>query len=136
MSEELSMAIVELRRDEAEQMVRSRVERGEDPIQILAECREGMTIVGQRFQDGDYFLSELMLSAEIFKKAVSILDPHLAKSRPSKSRGKVVLATMQGDIHDLGKNILATLLSANGFEVHDLGVDVVPTLLVEPRICW
>jgi len=131
MSEELAMAIVELKRDEALDAVKSRAGKGEDPLQILEECRQGMTIVGQRFQKGDYFLAELMLSAEIFKEAVAILEPYLAKARPSKPLGKVLLATLKGDIHDLGKNIVATLLRARGFEVYDLGVDVAPALVVE-----
>ncbi|GAG02623.1 unnamed protein product, partial [marine sediment metagenome] len=131
MSEELSMALVELKRDEAVEIVRSKIDGGEDPLQILEECRWGMTIVGDRFQKGEYFLAELMLSAEIFKGAVAILEPYLGKVRPPKPLGKVVLATMRGDIHDLGKNILATLLKSQGFEVHDLGVDVAPSLVVD-----
>jgi len=107
MSEELSMALVELKRDEVVEAVKSRAEKGE------------------------YFLAELLLSAEIFKGAVAILEPYLAKAHPPKPLGKVVLATLRGDIHDLGKNIVATLLQARGFEVHDLGVDVPPSLVVE-----
>lgn len=125
------MLIVELKRDEAAEAVRTRLEKGEDPIQVLEECRKGMTIVGDRFQAGEYFLAELLLSAEIFKRAVAILDPHLAQARSSKPLGKVVLATLKGDIHDLGKNIVATLLRAHAFEVHDLGVDVAPALVIE-----
>jgi len=131
MSEGLSKALVELERDEVIKVVKGRVEEGEDPVGILEQCRQGMTIVGERFQKGDYFLAELMLSAEIFKEAVAILEPYLAKARPSKPLGKVLLATLKGDIHDLGKNIVATLLRARGFEVCDLGVDVAPALVVE-----
>jgi len=131
MSEGLSKALVELERDEVIKAVKGRVEKDEDPVGILEQCRQGMTIVGQRFQKGDYFLAELMLSAEIFKEAVAILKPYLAKARPSKPLGKVLLATLKGDIHDLGKNIVATLLRARGFEVYDLGVDVAPALVVE-----
>ena len=131
MSEGLSTALVELKRDEAVEMVRSKIDGGEDPLQILEECRRGMTIVGDRFQKGEYFLAELILSAEIFKGAVAILEPYLASASKSEPLGKVVLATMKGDIHDLGKNILATLLKSQGFEVHDLGVDVAPSLVVD-----
>jgi len=130
MPEEVSNLIADLQRDRAFEVVKTRLEAGDDPIQLLDECRGGMTIVGDRFQNGDYFLAELMLSAEIFKTAVSTLRPYLAKAQPSKPRGKVTLATMQGDIHDLGKNILATLLEASGFEVQDLGVDVPPEIIV------
>ncbi len=130
MSEELAMAIVELNRDEAEEAVKSRAEKGENPIQILEECRQGMIIVGKRFQSGDYYLAELMLAAEILNGVTAILEPYMANVRPSESLGKIVLATPKGDIHDLGKNIFAILLKAHGFEVHDLGVDVDPSLIV------
>ncbi len=131
MSEELAMAIVELKRDEVLDAVKSRAGKGEDPLQILEECRQGMIIVGERFQKGDYYLAELMLSAEILKGVTAILDPYLAKSRPPEPVGKMVLATLKGDIHDLGKNLFASLLKSRGFEVHDLGVDVAPALVVE-----
>lgn len=131
MPEGLDTALVELKREEVAATVKRRAENGEDPIQILDECRRGMTTVGDLFQKGEYFLAELMLSAEIFKGAVAILEPYLAKARPPQPLGKVVLATLQGDIHDLGKNILATLLKSQGFEVYDLGVDVTPNLVVD-----
>lgn len=131
MSEELAMAIVELEMDKALNLVKSRSEKGESPLQILEECRQGMTFVGERFQKGEYFLAELILSAEIFKEAVGILDPYLTATDPQESRGKVIVATLAGDIHDLGKNLFAALVKARGFEVHDLGVDVAPALVVE-----
>lgn len=131
MSENLAMAIVELERDEALDMVKRRCEKGENPLHLLDECRQGMIIVGERFQEGEYFLSELMMSAELFKGVVGILDPYLVNTRPPKPRGKVVVATLRGDIHDLGKNLFAALCKAQGFEVYDLGVDVAPALVVE-----
>jgi len=90
-----------------------------------------MTVVGDLFQKGDYYLAELILSGEIFKESMSVLQPYLAKARPSRPVGKVTLATLRGDIHDLGKNILGTLLRAHGFEVQDLGVDVPPVRVLE-----
>ena len=131
MSEELSAAMVDLERDNVLSAVHNRAEAGEDPVQILDDCRRGMTIVGERFQAGDYFLAELMLSAEIFKGAVSILEPYLSQARPAKPLGTVVLATLKGDIHDLGKNIFSTLLKAQGFDVHDVGVDVNPAVVID-----
>ncbi len=130
MGEDLSTALVELKRDEVIEMVAHRVESGEDPLAVLDACRTGMRLVGERFQEGEYFLAELLLSAEIFKGAVAILEPHLAKQGDQEPRGTVVLATMRGDIHDLGKNILGVLLRAHAFDVHDLGVDVEPERLV------
>jgi methylmalonyl-CoA mutase cobalamin-binding domain/chain len=131
MAEELIAALVDFRKEEVIEAVKSRAERGENPVQILAECRRGMTIVGERFQKGEYFLAELMLSGEIFKGAMAILEPYLAKANPSKPLGKVVLATLQGDIHDLGKDIVAIMLKAQGFEVHNLGVDVSPNIVID-----
>jgi methanogenic corrinoid protein MtbC1 len=130
MARELCTAIVALARDEVAETVGRRLERGDAPLEILAECREGMAIVGERFQAGDYYLSELLLSAEIFKAAVARIEPHLPTARAEQPAGSVVLATMRGDIHDLGKNILATLLRAHAFEVHDLGVNVEPAALL------
>jgi methanogenic corrinoid protein MtbC1 len=129
MPQELSAALVGLQRDKVVGLVESRIAAGEEPLAILEECRQGMSLVGERFQAGEYYLAELLLSAEIFKTAAALLAPHLTHA--SEPAGTVVLATMQGDIHDLGKNIFATLLRAHAFEVHDLGVNVAPLLLVE-----
>jgi methylmalonyl-CoA mutase cobalamin-binding domain/chain len=131
MSMDLGMAIVELKRDEASAEVQRRVQAGEDALAVLSECRRGMALVGERYQSGEYFLSELLLSAEIFKEAVRILEPYLAGGGTGQPVAKVVLASLSGDIHDLGKNILATLLRAHSFEVHDLGVNVSPAVLVK-----
>lgn len=131
MSRDLAAALIELKRDEVLEEVNTRVSSGADPLAVLDELRRGMTAVGERFQEGTYFLSELMLSADLFEKSVNILNPYLEKSRPAEALGSVLLATPQGDVHDLGKNILATLLRAQGFEVHDLGVDVPPTVIFE-----
>ena len=131
MGKQLVDHIVALSCDDALAVAASQLEEGTDPLALLAECREGMTRVGELFQEGEYFLAELLLSAELFKDVVAVLEPHLARLRNAEPLGKVVLATMQGDIHDLGKNILVTLLEVNAFEVHDLGVDVAPERLVE-----
>ena len=131
MPAQLSRQIVDLRRDEALAAVKARAEAGEDPLKIIEECREGMTIVGDRYSAGDYFLAELMLAGQIFKEGFAALEPYLAEVGPAKTQGQVVMATLKGDIHDLGKDILVTLLRAQGFEVLDLGVDVDPTLVIE-----
>lgn len=129
---QIADAIVELRHDDATAYVRRALERGDDALHILESCRAGMARVGERFQAGEYFLSELLIAAEIFKSCATLLEPFLATShRSAGPTGRVVLATMRGDIHDLGKSIVATLLRAHGFEVHDLGVNVDPGTLVE-----
>jgi 5-methyltetrahydrofolate--homocysteine methyltransferase len=131
MFEEMALAIVELERDKALSLAESRSKRGESPLQILEECRHGMSIIGERYQKGEYFLAELMLSADILREVTAILEPQLAKVRPPKPAGKIVLATLKGDIHDLGKNLFGSLVKTRGFEVYDLGVDVAPARVVE-----
>jgi len=84
---------------------------------------KGMETVGQRYQDGESFLAELILAGETFKEGMKVLGPHL-KNSDTWLRGSVVIGTVEGDLHDIGKNIVATLLQAAGFEVYDLGVDV------------
>ncbi len=131
MTEELINSIVLLERDKTLQIIADRLAQGHDPLALLEECRQGLTAVGEKFQSGEYYLAELMLVASIFKKAAEAIKPHLVKSQARESKGKIVLATMRGDIHDLGKNILGALLSAYGFEVIDLGVDVQPQRILE-----
>ena len=131
MSSTLVNDLVELKRDEVLSAVKERMVN-EDPMEILKECQEGMDAVGKLFEEGEYFLAELILSAEIFKEVANVLDPYLKQSADdSKPAGKIVLATLQGDIHDIGKNIFSVLLKAQGFEVYDLGVDVPPHVVVE-----
>lgn len=131
MLEDLSVGFLELKRDEVLQTVRTRVERGDDTLDILESARRAMTAVGDQFQEGALFLAQMMLAAELFKEVMAILKPLLDGARPREPLGTVVLATPKGDIHDLGKNILVTLLEAQGFDVHDLGVDVDPSIIVE-----
>jgi len=131
MATELATHIMTLQREEALESVARSLNSGEDPLAILEQCRKGMACVGERFQEGEYFLSELLLSADLFKELMTLLEPHLAAVRGPEILGKVVLATMHGDIHDLGKSIVATMLRVHAFEVHDLGVDVAPERLVE-----
>ena len=99
---------------------------GMEPLAIIDRSLvPAMRIVGERFSCGEYFLPNLILSAEGMKQAMGILEPELRARRQSvQSQGKVVIGTVQGDIHEIGKSLVATMLSANGFEVHDLGVDV------------
>ena len=127
----LAEAIVEMRRDDVLQEVERRAKQGDNPVQIINDCREGMVIIGDRFATGDYFLAELILSGEIFKEAAALLDPYLKASADERDRGLVVMATPKGDIHDIGKNIVVMMLKAYGFRVHDLGVDVAPRVIVD-----
>ncbi len=123
--------IVELEKDKVLKELEERLNKGEDPLILIDECKQGMTIVGEKFKNNEYFLAELILSGEIFKEAMSIIKPYLTKGKQKADKGKVLLATLKGDIHDIGKNIFATLLTTEGFDVLDLGVDVEPQLIID-----
>jgi methanogenic corrinoid protein MtbC1 len=131
MSKKLVKAIADMREEEALKLVREMMEGGSDPMAILDAAREAMDLVGKRYEEGTYFLPELMLAGELMKQITDILKPELAKLPESKRRGKVLLGTVAGDIHDIGKNIVGFMLDANGFDVRDLGVDVPPQKFVE-----
>ena len=132
MASNLKMDFVELKKDKILNEVKNRSEKGEDPVKILKQCQEGMEVVGNKFQKGEFFLAELILSSVIFKNAVSILKPYLlSRAAPQKKVGKVMVVTLKGDIHDLGKNIFADLIGAQDFDVLDLGVDQDPRVVVD-----
>ena len=131
MSKELVNAIADMREEEALKLVREIVEGGSKPMAILDAAREAMAIVGQRYDEGTYFLPELILAGEMLSQITDIVKPALAKLPEIKRHGKVVIGTVEGDIHDIGKNIVSFMLDVNGFDVLDLGVDVSPRKFVE-----
>lgn len=130
MSERIMALVAEVEEDETLEEVRKALEEGADALGLVESLREGMTVVGDRYEVKEYFLPDLVLAAEIFKQAISLIEPHL-KSEDTVNKGTVVIGTVQGDIHDIGKNIVATMLKCNGYEVHDLGTDVPPQAYVE-----
>jgi methanogenic corrinoid protein MtbC1 len=131
MSKELVNAIADMKEGEALKLVREMVEGGSEPMAILDAARKAMDIVGQRFEKGAYFLPELMLAGEMLNQITDVVKPELAKSPEIGRHGKVLIGTVEGDIHDIGKNIVIFMLDVNGFEVLDLGVDVSPQKFVE-----
>ncbi|MBN1313059.1 MAG: cobalamin-dependent protein [Anaerolineae bacterium] len=131
MSKQLVNAIADMKEDEALGLVRKMVESGSDPSVILDATREAMDIVGRRYEEGAYYLPELMLAGEMLNEIADILKPELAKMPEVKRHGKVLIGTVEGDIHDIGKNIVTFMLDVNGFDVLDLGVDVSPQKFVE-----
>jgi len=131
MSEQLVHAIADMKEDEALQLVEEMVEGGVEPMAILDAAREAMGVVGKRYEEGTYFLPELMLSGEMLNRITDILKPELAKLPEIERHGKVLIGTVKGDIHDIGKNIVTFMLDVNGFDVLDLGVDVSPQKFVE-----
>ena len=131
MGNELTNAIAELQKDEALRLTQGKLESNEDPQTILEEGRIGMEIIGKRFADGEYFLPELIYSGEIFKQVSELVKPKLKEGVASKTLGKVIIGTVAGDIHDIGKDIVVFMLDVSGFEVLDLGVDVPSETFVE-----
>jgi methanogenic corrinoid protein MtbC1 len=131
MSKKLVNAIADMREEEALKLVKEMVESDSEPMAILDAAREAMAIVGQRYQEGIYFLPELILAGEMLNQITDIVKPELAKMPEVKRLGKVLIGTVEGDIHDIGKNIVSFMLDANGFEVLDLGVNVPAQKFVE-----
>ncbi len=131
MSKKLVNAIVGMREEEALKLVKEMVEDGAEPMAILNAAREAMAIVGQRYDEGAYFLPELVLAGEMLSQIVDLVTPELARLPKIERRGKVLIGTVEGDIHDIGKNIVSFMLDVNGFDVLDLGVDVSPQSFVE-----
>lgn len=124
MSKELVHAMVNMKENEALEFVKQLTESGEDPLAILAQCKEAMDIVGKRFEEGTYFLPELIMAGEMLRQISEIVKPKLTGDVETERLGKVIIGTVQGDIHDIGKDIVVFMLDVNGFEVMDLGIDV------------
>ncbi len=131
MAEDLIKAMADLKEEEALRIARKRLDKGDDPTKILEDSRNAMEIVGKRFADGEYFIPDLVYSGEILKEITDMVKPKLAKAAEFKRLGKVVMGTVAGDIHDIGKDIVVFMLDVNGFEVYDLGVDVPAQKFVE-----
>ena len=130
--ESLSQAMADLAEDRVKNLIKDQIEAGVPAIDVLRECQKGMAEIGNRYEAGDYFVSELMYAGEIMKDIMADLGPMLSgETEPGSSLGKVVLGTVKGDIHDLGKDVVALMLRGVGFDVIDLGVDVPPEKFVE-----
>jgi 5-methyltetrahydrofolate--homocysteine methyltransferase len=119
----LAKAILDLDEEQVLSLVKEGLDNGKSPLEIVASLQKGMTEVGNLFESGEFFLSELVMCGEIMKGAMDILEPHLVNS-DVENKGNIVIGTVQGDIHDLGKNIVVMLLKGAGYNVIDLGVDV------------
>jgi len=132
MEQTLKNAFLDMKRQEGVASVEKALDAGADPFEILRICRECMEEVGNRFETGEFFLSELIYSAQVFKEISALLEPRLiADQKETATSGKVIFGTPKGDIHDLGKDIVVTLMRAQGLGVYDLGVDVPPEKFIE-----
>ncbi len=133
MQEKLFNAIVEMREDEALALAIESLEGGADPLKMVDLFRKAVEEVGNRYEKGEYFLPELMMTGQIMNQLAELTKDKIVEGSADsgKTRGKVMIGTVKGDIHDIGKNIVTFMLDANGFEVKDLGVDISPEKFVE-----
>ena len=124
MAENLANLLADLKEDEAIKVTKERLAAKGDPMKILEDSRAGMEIVGKRFASGEYFIPDLIYSGEILRQISEIVKPLLTGGLQTKKLGKFLLATVAGDIHDIGKDIVAFMMDISGFEVIDMGIDV------------
>ena len=131
----MSDAVVSLNQEKAVSLAQSAIDNGMNLLEVIEQgFGDGIRRVGDLWDDGEFFLPELMFGAQIMQQAVDLLTPHLDSSSDQQKSGKVVLATIEGDIHSIGKTIVGTMLRANGFDVIDLGADVKAEIIVEEAI--
>jgi len=124
MAGKLAKLLSDLKEQEALAFVDKALGEGVDAMELLGDTKEAMNIVGQRFASEEYFIPDLVFSGEILKGIIKKLEPHLKKGEEEERLGKVIIGTVAGDIHDIGKDLVAFMLDVNGFEVLDLGIDV------------
>jgi 5-methyltetrahydrofolate--homocysteine methyltransferase len=129
--EQISKSMIETNRKEVDRLTKQAIQDGIPAIEILEEgLIPGIKVVGQRFSEGEYYLPELLVSGKAMQSAVEQLEPLLSKGSGSRA-GKFLIGTVKGDIHDIGKNIVAMMLKGNMWDVTDLGVDVPPEKVCE-----
>jgi 5-methyltetrahydrofolate--homocysteine methyltransferase len=127
---ELNQFVIDGQRDKVQEAVEELLNNGSPPEKILDEgLISAMTVVGNRFEDGDLFVPEMLISARAMQVGLGILRPYLVELG-IKASGKIIIGTIQGDLHDIGKNLVAMMFEGAGFEVIDLGTDVQPTQFV------
>ncbi len=131
MAENLVSALADLKEKEALEIVQNRLDANDDPLSILGDARRAMGTVGKRFENREYFIPDLVYSGEILKEITAMVQPKLTGAVEVKRLGKLVLGTVAGDIHDIGKDIVVFMLDITGFEVYDLGVDVPTQQFIE-----
>lgn len=132
MTSKLVEAIADLREEDALKLVKEQLGSGASPLAILDDCREAMTMVGKRFEKGEAFIPDLIYAGEIMRQISDLVKPKLAQQTTTQKKlGRVVIGTVRGDIHDIGKDIVVFMLDVNGFEVKDLGVDVPASKFVD-----
>jgi methanogenic corrinoid protein MtbC1 len=129
-AQDLATNLADLQEDQVLSIVQTRMAAGDDPLQIMEDCQAGMREVGERYSQRRYYLSGLIMAGDILRQVMEIVQPAVVEQFSGRTAGRVLLGTVQGDIHDLGKNLLLMLLRCHGFTVEDLGVDVPPAAFV------
>lgn len=128
--------VADLDEDDVLTIVRQRLAAGDDPLALIYECDAGMRIVGRRYEEGEYYIAALIMAGEIFREVVELVKPHITAETADETGGQIIVGTVQGDIHDIGKDVLSMLLVCHGFNVRDLGVDVAPDAFVQATLEW
>ncbi len=131
MAEDLVTFLSDLKEEDALRVTEERLNAGEDALGILDDTRKAMQIVGRRFSEGKYFIPDLVYSGKILERITEMVKPKLSRKPEREHLGKVVIGTVAGDLHDIGKNLVSFMLDVNGFSVYDLGVDVTPQAFVD-----
>ena len=130
-SARLIAAVADLQEEAVLALVRQRLAAGDDPLSMIKDCQEGLRQVGLRYEQREYFLAGLIMGGEIFYQVMELVQPIVERQVSGEASGRILLGTVAGDIHDLGKNIVSVLLRCHNFAVHDLGVDVPPAAFAE-----
>ena len=130
-SSPLARAFADLDEEEVSRLIQEKLKSGQEPLTIVKELQAGMDIFSESCKKDDYFIADLILSGEIFQQSMRVLQPLLKKGNTSEGAVRVVLGTVKGDIHNLGKDILGVLLMSSGFEVIDLGINIPPSAFVD-----
>ncbi len=129
-------ALIELDEDETLRLVLEALAADERSLPLVHACEQAMRVIGERYQRQEYYLSGLILAGEIFSEVLAAVQPGLERELAGEASGVVLLGTVAGDIHDIGKNLTGTMLRSFGFTVHDLGIDVSPDTFVESALRW
>jgi methylmalonyl-CoA mutase cobalamin-binding domain/chain len=129
--EKITELVIELEVDDIADAVKEALDEGKDAFDVLNSLTKGMDEVGRRYEEKEYYLTELVLAGETMKEAFNVLKPALAAADKGEDKVKIILATVKGDNHDIGKNILGSLLLSSGFELYDLGMDVDENTIIE-----
>jgi len=124
MFDKLAQAVIDGEPEDAEELAGQALEQGLDPLECIDEgLTKGIDRVGELFASGEYYLPDLIIGGEAMKVALAVLEPALAENQEREVAGRVVLGTVEGDLHEIGKTLVGTMLTANGFQVTDIGID-------------